>query len=129
MKLGYTIVYVADVAATVAFYQAAFGLSCRFQTPEGDYAEMATGQSTLSFARDDLARSHGFDYVPNRPDRPAAGIEICLLCDDVSAAFDRALVAGGEVAARPLVKPWGQTIAYLRDINGVLVELATPMGG
>jgi hypothetical protein len=26
------------------------------------------------------------------------------------------------------VKPWGQTVAYLRDINGVLVELATPMG-
>ncbi len=128
MKLGYTIIYVADVAATVAFYTAAFGLTCRFQTPEGDYAEMETGGATLSFARDDLAQSHGFSYAPNRADLLAAGIEICLICDDVPAAFDRAVGAGGVVAASPKVKPWGQTVAYLRDINGVLVELATPMG-
>jgi catechol 2,3-dioxygenase-like lactoylglutathione lyase family enzyme len=128
VKLGYTIVYVADVSQTVAFYTAAFGLNCRFQTPEGDYAEMETGGATLSFARDDLAQSHGFSYAPNRPDLPSAGIEICLICDDVQAAFDRAIAAGGLVAASPKTKPWGQTVAYLRDVNGVLVELATPMG-
>ena len=128
MKLGYTIIYVADVSVTVAFYTAAFGLTCRFQTPEGDYAEMETGGATLSFARDDLAQSHGFSYAPNRADLPAAGIEICLICDDVPAAFDRAIAAGGAVAASPQVKPWGQTVAYLRDVNGVLVELATPIG-
>ena len=127
MKLGYTIIYVADVGQTVAFYTAAFGLNCRFQTPECDYAEMETGGATLSFARDDLAQSHGFSYAPNRPDLPAAGIEICLICDDVQAAFDRAIAAGGLVAASPKTKPWGQTVAYLRDVNGVLVELATPM--
>lgn len=128
MKLGYTIIYVADVSATVAFYTAAFGLTCRFQTPEADYAEMETSGTTLSFARDDLAQSHGFSYAPNRADLPSAGIEICLICDDVPAAFERAIVARGVVAASPQVKPWGQTVAYLRDLNGVLVELATPMG-
>jgi catechol 2,3-dioxygenase-like lactoylglutathione lyase family enzyme len=128
VKLGYTIVYVADVGQTVAFYTAAFGLNCRFQTPEGGYAEMETGGATLSFARDDLAQSHGFSYAPNRSDLPSAGIEICLICDDVQAAFDRAIAAGGLVAASPKTKPWGQTVAYVRDVNGVLVELATPMG-
>jgi hypothetical protein len=30
---------------------------------------------------------------------------------------------------RPLeVMPWGQTIAYVADINGFLVELCTPVG-
>jgi lactoylglutathione lyase len=24
--------------------------------------------------------------------------------------------------------PWGQTVAYVRDNNGFLVELCTPMG-
>jgi len=127
MKLGYAIIYVADVGAAVAFYSAAFGLTCRFQTPEGDYAEMETGAATLSFARDDLAQSHGFTYAPNRADLPSAGIEICLICDDVPAAYQRALGAGAGPAAAPQVKPWGQTVAYLRDLNGVLVELATPM--
>ena len=128
MKLGYTIIYVADVAATAAFYTAAFGLSVKFITPEGDYAEMATGETTLSFARDDLAGSHGFAYQPNRADRPAPGFEICLICDDVQAGMDRALAQGASLAAAVQVKPWGQTVGYLRDINGVLVELATPIG-
>jgi hypothetical protein len=29
------------------------------------------------------------------------------------------------VAAEPVTKPWGQTLAYVRDLNGVLVELAS----
>jgi lactoylglutathione lyase len=128
MKLGYTLIYVPDVGDTVAFYTAAFGLTCRFQTDCGDYGEMETGATTLSFVRDDLASSHGFTYAPNRPDAPAAGIEICLLTEDVAGAFAHAVAQGAQVAAPPKVKPWGQTVAYLRDINGVLVELATPMG-
>ena len=128
MKLGYTIVYVPDVARAVAFYQAAFGLVCRFQTPEGDYAEMETGATTLSFAAETLAASHGFDFLPNRPDVLPAGIEICLITPDVAAAHARAVAAGAVNLALPKAKPWGQMVSYVRDPNGVLVELATPMG-
>jgi lactoylglutathione lyase len=28
----------------------------------------------------------------------------------------------------PTKKPWGQTVAYVRDLDGHLVELCTPMG-
>ena len=45
MKLGYTILYVSDVEKTVAFYEAAFGLTRRF-IHEGGYAEMDTGETT-----------------------------------------------------------------------------------
>jgi lactoylglutathione lyase len=128
MKLGYTIIYVPDVAQAVAFYQAAFDLPLRFVTPEGDYAEMETGATALSFASEPLAASHGFDFVPNRPDAPPAGIEICLLTDDVPAAHARAVAAGAISLSDAKVKPWGQVVSYLRDPNGVLVELATPMG-
>jgi len=128
MKLGYTILYVPDVAQVVAFYQAAFGLTCRFVTAEADYAEMETGATTLSFASETLAASHGFDFAPNRPDQPTAGIEICLITDDVGAAHDRAVAAGATSLSPAKIKPWGQVVSYLRDPNGVLVELATPMG-
>jgi catechol 2,3-dioxygenase-like lactoylglutathione lyase family enzyme len=128
MKLGYTILYVPDVAQAVAFYQAAFDLPCRFVTPEGDYAEMETGATTLSFASETLAASHEFDFAPNRADRPPAGIEICLLTDDVPAAHAKAVAAGAISLAPPKSKPWGQVVSYLRDQNGILVELATPMG-
>ncbi len=48
--LGYTIFYVADVRATVAFFGEAFGLEPKFVTDEGDYGELATGATTLAFA-------------------------------------------------------------------------------
>lgn len=128
MKLGYMIIYVLDVAEAVAFYQAAFGLTLRFVTPEGDYAEMETGVTTLSFASEPLAASHGFDFAPNRPNLTPAGIEICLVTDDVPAAHARAIAAGAIELSPATAKPWGQVVSYLRDLNGVLVELATPMG-
>ncbi|WP_420853002.1 VOC family protein [Rhodoferax bucti] len=53
--------------------------------------------------------------------------EIALCTPDVADALERA-VAAGATPMRPLeVMPWGQTIAYVADINGFLVELCTPM--
>ena len=42
MNLGYVIFYVADVAATAAFYEQAFGLTRRFTAESGQYIEMDT---------------------------------------------------------------------------------------
>ena len=38
MQFGYTILYVPDVVASLAFYQAAFGLNTRFLHDSGDFA-------------------------------------------------------------------------------------------
>jgi lactoylglutathione lyase len=37
----------------------------------------------------------------------------------------RATSAGAVVVKAPEIKPWGQTTGYLRDCNGVIVELCT----
>jgi hypothetical protein len=29
------------------------------------------------------------------------------------------------IVAEPEAKPWGQTVGYLRDLDGVLIELCT----
>ncbi|MBO6896680.1 MAG: hypothetical protein JJ868_04820 [Shimia sp.] len=42
-------------------------------------------------------------------------------------AFERALAAGCAPVSKPNEVPWGQTISYVRDLNGCLVEIATPM--
>ena len=54
MKFGYTIIYVPDVAASLAFFERAFGLSRRFLHESGTYGELATGETTLSFAAHEL---------------------------------------------------------------------------
>lgn len=50
IKFGYTILYVENVEESIAFYENAFGFSRKFVTPENDYGELITGETTLSFA-------------------------------------------------------------------------------
>jgi catechol 2,3-dioxygenase-like lactoylglutathione lyase family enzyme len=126
---GYTIVYVADVAASLAFFERAFGLTRRFLHESGGYGELETGATTLSFASHATARANlGRDYVAADASEQPLGVEIGLLSDDVAAACERALREGATLLKAPLIKPWGQTVAYVRCPDGTLVELCTPIG-
>jgi lactoylglutathione lyase len=128
MKLGYTIVYVSDVAASLDFFQRAFGLARRFLHESGGYGELETGDTALAFAQHDVARSNlGRDYVAAGASANPLGMEIGLVTDDVSAAFERAVKAGADGLVPPVIKPWGQTVAYVRAPDGTLVELCTAM--
>lgn len=130
MRFGYTILYVDDVPQAVGFYERAFGLTRRFVADDGTYGELATGETTLSFAAHALAGSFlSGGYRRNNPEEPPAGIEIGFVTDDVAAAWETALAAGATPLSPPVTKPWGQMVAYVRDPEGMLVELCTPVGG
>jgi catechol 2,3-dioxygenase-like lactoylglutathione lyase family enzyme len=129
MHFAYTIAYVPDVEASLGFFERAFGLKRRFVAPGGGYGELDTGATALAFAQHDTARGNlGHDYVA--ADRSAAplGVEIGLVATDVAAACERAVAAGATLLASPRIKPWGQTVAYVRCPDGVLVEICTAMG-
>lgn len=127
MKLGYVILYVGDVEAAIAFYERAFGLARRFVHESGQYGELETGATALAFVTEATATENGGSFHPARPTDPPPAMEVALTCDDVPAAFARAVAAGGISVKQPATKPWGQTVAYVRDPNGFLVELCTPM--
>lgn len=129
MKLGYIILYVPKVDEAVAFYEAAFGLKCRFTHEGGDYAEMETGETVLAFASETLADSHGFAYRRTTADGDAPSVELALVTDDVQAAFDKAIAGGATAAMSPKQQPWGQMVSYVRDHNGYLVEVCSPVRG
>ena len=129
MNFAYTILYVENVGASVEFYEKAFGLRRRFEHDSGTYAEMETGATALSFASNELAKSNLPDgFQQNSLSNPPAGIEITFTTNDVQAAFDRAVEAGAVEVSPPVSKPWGQQVGYVRDIDGVLVEIASPIG-
>ncbi len=128
--LGYAILYVKDVPASLAFYEDAFGLARRFLHDEDGkaYGELETGAARLAFASLPVVRDLvGADVTIAAPDRPPLGFEIALVTPDVRALYDRALRAGAASMSAPEEKPWGQTVAYVRDRNGFLVELCTAM--
>ncbi len=125
MKLGYTILYVHDVPKTLAFYQAAFGFQTRFLHEGGDWGELETDTTCLSFCSHSLLKQMG--KTTQTPDPKTPCFEIALVTDDVASAMQHALAAGAVMIQEPEQMPWGQTVAYVADINGFLVELCTPM--
>jgi lactoylglutathione lyase len=103
MKLGYTILYVPDVAASLAFYGKAFGLSTRFLHESGTYGELETGDTTLFFAAHSLADSNfpGGHVQASSSPQPL-GMEVAIVTQDVAAAHASALAHGAtELAPHP----------------------------
>jgi lactoylglutathione lyase len=130
VKLRYAIVYVSDVAASLDFFERAFGLERGFLHESGDYGELATGSTTLAFAQHATARGNlGHDYVAAVRSPQPLGMEVGLVTADVPAACTRAVKAGALLLSAPATKPWGQTVAYVRCPDGTLVELCTSMDG
>ena len=127
MKFGYTILYVDDVEKTVAFYEHAFGLK-RKMVQAGEFGELDTGSTKLSFAaKAHVASLFAVPFQHSGPEHDAPPIEIGLVTHDVQAAFDKAVAAGAVLVTEPTKKPWGQIVGYVRDNNGFLVELCTPI--
>ena len=126
MKLGYVIIYVPDVLMAAEFYENAFGLTRKF-IHESGYAEMLTGDTALAFASEALRASNGVETLDNRISTKPAGAEIAFVTDDVQASYDKAVAAGATPYKKPESKTWGQTVGYVRDLNGFLVEICSPV--
>src|SRR5262245_56526151 len=134
MRLAGPCLCVDDVPAVLDFYRRAFGLGTRFFDEALQFAELDTGgppgtPPVLAFA----SHQCGEVLMPGRYVRPAgggtSGVEVAFYTADVPAAFARAVGAGAVVLAEPKVMPWGQTVAYVRSVEGTLIGLCTPMGG
>jgi uncharacterized glyoxalase superfamily protein PhnB len=126
MRLGYVIIYVKDIQETVLFYEKAFGLKRRFIHESGLYAEMETGSTALAFADEKFVKD-SLSFRPNRTEDEAAGVEISLVTDQVELQFEEAIKAGAILVVKPTQKPWGQVVSYVRDNNGCLVEICSPV--
>lgn len=128
IKFAYTILYVKDVTKTVEFYEKAFGFNRKFITPENDYAELLVGETTLSFASITLAQSNLKDgFIESNLSNKPFGIEIGFTTDNVEETIATAINVGAALVEDPKTKPWGQTVAYIRDLDGFLIELCTPI--
>ncbi len=128
MKYGYTIFYVDSVEDTILFYETAFGFSRKFFTPEKDYGELLSGETTIAFASIELGNANfkkGFEKMVNS-EKPI-GMEMAFVTEDIEKDFQIAIEAGA-IEFEPIKeKPWGQKVGYLKDNNGILIEICTPV--
>jgi lactoylglutathione lyase len=130
MKLGYTILYVPDVSASLHFFERAFGLKRRFLHESGTYGELETGETTLSFAAHELGDSNfPGGHIQAHSSAVPLGMEIALITTNVAEAHSKAVACGARELAAPSTKPWGQVVSYVRAPDGCLIELCTPISG
>ncbi|HEQ1858406.1 TPA: VOC family protein [Providencia alcalifaciens] len=127
MKFKYAILYVENVEKTLEFYQQAFGFKTAFLHESVDYGELDTGSTTISFSSFALMNELGKNAVAPNPHAPV--FELAFETDNVQNALAQAVKAGAELVQDAQEMPWGQTIAYVHDLNGFLIELCTPMQG
>jgi lactoylglutathione lyase len=128
VKFGYTVIWVDDVVKTVEFYEKAFGLVRRTLQDRGQsiWAEIETGNTTLAFSSSSEAQKlFPSGFHANDPTQPPPLIQISFITPDVGSAYMRAIGAGAKALDAPKTQPGGQTIARVRDPNGVLVSLVS----
>ena len=128
VQYAYTILYVEDVAKSIDFYIKAFDFKQELLTPEHDYGEIQTGTTTLAFANKSLAKTNlSKGFQESHLEASPFGIEMAFTTKEMEHYVDQAVKAGATLIEPIKVKPWGQSVAYLRDIDGFLIELCTPM--
>ncbi|KIX20073.1 glyoxalase [Flavobacterium sp. 316] len=128
MKYAYTILYVESVSETIEFYEKAFGFNRKFLTPESDYGELILGETTIAFASIELGNSNfksGFEKI-SKSQKPF-GVELVFTTENIEKDFQSAINFGATEFEPIIEKPWGQKVGYLRDNNGFLIEICTPM--
>jgi lactoylglutathione lyase len=125
-QFKYTILYFKDVVATVEFYTKAFGLETGFVTPEADYGEVITSNTTLSFANLELGNSNiKSGFIQSIMDAKPFGIELAFVSENIEETWNQAISTGATVLESIQTKVWGQQVGYLRDSNGFLLEICT----
>ena len=125
MKLKYIILYVESVAETIEFYEKAFGFKRTFIHEAGDYGELSTGDTTLSFSSLKLMSDLGKNPQKASPTAPV--FEIAFETTHVSKWLQQAIDCGATLVQDVKNEPWGQTTSYVSDMNGFLIEICSPV--
>ncbi len=116
-RLGYVILYVADLTASIGFYRDVLGVPYRFC--DAGYAEFATGHTRLG-----LYEARRAAWLTGRPVAPGPAAEIVFLVPDVDAQSRRLAALDVPVLSGPTDRPWGHRTLHVADPDGFVVELA-----
>ncbi|CAJ1933089.1 unnamed protein product [Sphenostylis stenocarpa] len=124
---GYVVLYVKDVAASVAFYAKAFGYAVRRLDESHRWGELESGSTTIAFTPIHQHETDNLTGTVHNPgsDRERPPMEVCFVYSDVDVAYKCAVENGAVVVREPEVKEWGQKVGYVRDIDGNVVRMGS----
>jgi lactoylglutathione lyase len=115
--VGYVILYVRDLAASIEFYRDVIGLPFTFT--EAGYAEFS--MEGTKFALYEKRRA---DWLVGRETSPGPAAEVVFIVADVDAEAERLARAGAMILTGPTDRPWGHRTLHVADPDGFVVEFA-----
>jgi lactoylglutathione lyase len=117
VEIGYVILYVGELRASVEFYRDVVGLAYKFS--DAGYAEFDAGG-----VRFGLYEQRRAEWLTGRGVTPGAGGEVVVMVDDVDACAERLAGLGVPVLSGPADRPWGHRTVHVADPDGFVVEFA-----
>ncbi|ASZ11715.1 VOC family protein [Chitinophaga pendula] len=124
MNLVSTRLITADVDRLVKFYEQVTGMQVIQYTP--DFAELQTQTATLAIGSTRTLQFFGGDSVAQAAHNHSAIIE--FMVDNVEQDYERlAAFLQPFIVQEPATMPWGNKSLLLRDPDGNLVNLFTPV--
>jgi predicted enzyme related to lactoylglutathione lyase len=122
MQFVSTRIITADVNRLVDFYEKVTEVPAVWGNEL--FAEIPTPVGTLAIGSDKTVPL----FAPGSAE-PAANRSVIVefMVDDVDAQYERLLKSVGDVVTPPTTMPWGNRALLLRDPDGNLVNLFTPV--
>jgi len=124
MNLISTRIITAQVETLISFYEQLTGLTATRYTP--DFAELKTPGATLAIGSTRTLQFFGGDGIAQPEQNRSMIIEFRV--DDVQQRFEQlADTLKSTIVQEPTIMPWGNQSLLLRDPDGNLVNLFTPV--
>ena len=118
-SLGQYCINVTDIERSVEFWDGVIGIPLQSRT------EIPNAKEACSRPRRRVAHPARAAPRPQGPiDMGSAMWKLYVNTDDCQALYDKAIAAGCEsVSARQQLDRWPVTVAYIKDLDGYLIEL------
>lgn len=122
-----TVLAVADVDRSVAFYRDHLSFIVEATYDDPPYATLIRNGARLSLAEQghDAEDRPGVDMVAP-PDRSKQSVVLVLEVSDAAAIHAELVGEGVEILAEPFAPPWGGLRFFVVDPDGYLVEIEQP---
>ena len=125
-KFASTVIYVPGSAKEVLdFYVAAFGLTLKYYDDAADFGELDTGECTIAVANHSAGEFMVGEMYSKSGDGFPKNVELAFFTNNVDLSYNTAVQKGCDGLCPPKAMPWGQTVAYVRSIEGTLIGLVS----
>lgn len=118
-KLFAICLLVEDLAKSRDFYETKLGLTINSQ--DTGFVDYKLGEAPLAL----FEKKHAQAMFPPKYMKSAGGAVIALQVDDVAQACADLQQKGVKFFEGPKQTSWGQTVAYLHDPDGHIIELTS----